>query len=138
MEHMRPMAAPMEEPLRLMVELQGDSLYAPPRPAQTPVQESLKAAFEAMQAGNEAQPTAHHLATCSGCKGTNTMLHRCSGCKQARYCRCVRARVVLVPAPLGCMLAPTLCLTTSPRSRACQKKHWPKHKAECQAAQQSG
>ena len=41
----RSSAAHMEEPLQLMVELQGDSLRAPPGPARAMIEQRVKAAL---------------------------------------------------------------------------------------------
>ena len=82
----------MDEPLQLMVELQGDSLRAPPGPARAAIEQRVTAALvhskAARQETAQMQPSIAQLVTCSGCKITHATLRKCAACKQAQYCRC--------------------------------------------------
>ena len=105
---MRPIATRLKEPLQLMVELQGDSLCAPPGAAGAAIEERVSAALAALsQAGSAVRPAAAAEAfaeskqhKCSGCTKASTMLRKCAGCKQAQYCRCARCPLT---HPLACV-----------------------------------
>ena len=85
-------AACMEEPLQLMVELQGDSLLSPPGPARAATEQRVKAALErsaaARQEADRTHPSELQQGTCSGCKNLVPTLRKCAARKQAQYCRC--------------------------------------------------
>ena len=77
----------MEEPLQLMVELQGDSLRASPGPARAAVEQRIMAAFAcsdaAQKESRQTQPGITQLTTCTGCKTASMTLLKCGACKQA-------------------------------------------------------
>ena len=82
----------MEQPLQLMVELQGDSLVAPSGPNKAAIQQRVSQCLErsdkAMAAA--ARKNAYDSQTCSYCDVLPKTLRKCSACKQAQYCRRVR------------------------------------------------
>ena len=95
LENLRSKAACMEEPLQLMVELQGDSLRTPNSwPAGAAILRRVVAAIArcsvAMQEMDNGPTSLVLLSTCSGCKSVPLTLRKCAACKQAQYCRCAR------------------------------------------------
>ena len=81
----------MEEPLQLRVELQGDSLRAPPGPAKDLVELRVLAALmhsnTARAEAYDSRPSPEQLVTCSACGCHTSTLRKCAACKQAQYCR---------------------------------------------------
>ena len=83
LETLRP-AAHMEEPLRLMVELQDDLLCAPPGPTKATTERRVSAA---LKLGSQAAIEAHQgvssdvTVTCSGCMRLTSNLRKCGACK---------------------------------------------------------
>ena len=88
-------AAHMEAPLQLMVELQGDSLRAPPGPSRVTVFLRVMAALAhnsaARRGVGQAGDSGDQQITCSGCKQRTSTLRKCAACNQAQYCRCAQA-----------------------------------------------
>ena len=112
----------MDEPLQLMVELQGDSLRSPAGPAGAAIRQRVTAALtRSVAAMQQAEQTQHsptqQLNTCSGCKRVATTLRKCGACMQAqvRLGVCVCARSAWLH--LACALTLPLCLTTPPQPR---------------------
>ena len=100
------LAALVEEPLRLMVELQGDSLHAPGDSVMRVTLAVWKAYFD-IKAAVDNNLSKGEPVRCSGCGHDATTLRKCSACKQAQYCRCAHcchACTSLLPA--ACLLTP--------------------------------
>ena len=105
-------AVRMEESLQLMVELQDDSLLAPPGRARATIVQRVKAALARgiCAAEREAElrkPSTAPEITCSGCSGCKRVaptLRKCAACKQAQYCRCELGACLRVQ-PLALLIA---------------------------------
>ena len=120
LDSVQSMAAHMEEPLQLMVELQGDSLLAPPGPASATIEQRVKAVLArscaVYQAARQAQLSPEQLITCTGCTSVTSTLRKCAACKQAQYCRCALSFACACTPwlHLDCTLTRPFCLTTPP------------------------